>query len=87
MPKGKKINRRYKKCSEHTNPKSVTEKWSTASEKEWRPLTEEKFSKEEEQREEHVSHIDQYGTKTKDADPKREPSFQKGVFKREEPCL
>ncbi len=53
----KKINRRYKKCLEHTNPKSVIEKWSMASEKEWRLLTAEKFLKEEELREELVSHI------------------------------
>ena len=53
----KKIIRRYRKCLEHINLKSVTEKWNTVSEKEWRPLTAEKFSKEEELKEELVSHI------------------------------
>jgi len=41
-------------CSEHISLRNATEKWSTASEKEWQQLTEETFSKEEEQREEPV---------------------------------
>ena len=39
--------RRCRKCLELINPKSVRERKSTASEREWLPLTEETYSRED----------------------------------------
>jgi hypothetical protein len=46
-------------CSEHISPRKDTEKWNTASEREWLPPTAEKFSKEGAQRAEQDLPIDQ----------------------------
>ncbi len=49
--------RRCIECSEHISPRNVRERWSMALEREWLLLTVEKFSREDAQKAELVSHI------------------------------
>jgi len=62
------IDRRCTRCLEHINPRSVTERWSMVSGKEWKLQTAEKCLKEDAQRAESDSHINTNEQKQKAAD-------------------